>query len=252
MHYLDQRWSSSRINNLFIHVMDKLLVYLMSVGKRVKIPLEYIVYLNKLGHHWFRWSSLVQIMTYGKFGVKTLSEPMPGCCQLDPWEYISSTMAEHLTIIGSDNGLSPSRRQPIIWTNDGILLIRPLGKKLQWNFNRNPNIFIRENAFEIVVCEMVAILSRPQWDKTHQYPCGTHFAQVTHRIRIAWLGTRRHEWPPTEKTFRLLAASNWQVPLPWRTGKTHKGPVEQINDLFYLFQGSFCVCAPPMRDDVTL
>ena len=28
-----------------------------------------------------------------------------------------------LTIIGSDNGLSPSRRQAIIWTNAGILLI---------------------------------------------------------------------------------------------------------------------------------
>ena len=29
-----------------------------------------------------------------------------------------------LTIIGSDNGLSPGRRHAIIWTNDGILLIR--------------------------------------------------------------------------------------------------------------------------------
>ena len=32
----------------------------------------------------------------------------------------------HLTIIGSDNGLSPGRRQAIIWTNEGILLIWPL------------------------------------------------------------------------------------------------------------------------------
>ena len=36
-----------------------------------------------------------------------------------------------LAIIGSDNGLSPGRRQAIIWTNDGILLIGPLGT----NFN---------------------------------------------------------------------------------------------------------------------
>ena len=35
-----------------------------------------------------------------------------------------------LTIIGSDNGLSPDRRQAIIWTNAGILLIGPLGTKL--------------------------------------------------------------------------------------------------------------------------
>ena len=35
-----------------------------------------------------------------------------------------------LTIIGSDNGLSPDRRQAIIWTNAGILLIGPLGTNL--------------------------------------------------------------------------------------------------------------------------
>ena len=33
----------------------------------------------------------------------------------------------NLTIIGSDNDLSPGRRQAIIWTNAGILLIWPLG-----------------------------------------------------------------------------------------------------------------------------
>ena len=32
-----------------------------------------------------------------------------------------------LTIIGSDNGMLPGRRQAIIWTNAGILLIEPLG-----------------------------------------------------------------------------------------------------------------------------
>ena len=36
-----------------------------------------------------------------------------------------------LTIIGSDTGLSPGRRQAIIWTNDGILLIG----HLQTNFS---------------------------------------------------------------------------------------------------------------------
>ena len=32
-----------------------------------------------------------------------------------------------LNIIGSDNGLAPGRCQAIIWTNAGILLIKPLG-----------------------------------------------------------------------------------------------------------------------------
>ena len=35
--------------------------------------------------------------------------------------------ASKLTIIGSDNGLLPGRRQAIIWTNTGILLIWTLG-----------------------------------------------------------------------------------------------------------------------------
>ena len=132
----------------------------------------------------------------------------------------------NLNIIGPDNGVSPGRRQAIIWTNAGILLIGPLGtnfseilieihtfsfkkmhfklssgkwrpfclglnvlgsvmhicitqimtshlfaycwlivdwtlgNKLQWNFNQNTIIFIEENAFANVHCEMVAILLR--------------------------------------------------------------------------------------------
>ena len=34
----------------------------------------------------------------------------------------------NLTVIGSDNGLSPDRHQVIVWTNIGILLIDPKGK----------------------------------------------------------------------------------------------------------------------------
>ena len=40
------------------------------------------------------------------------------------------TCISNLTIIGSDNGLSPGRRQVIIWTNAGMLLIGPLGTNL--------------------------------------------------------------------------------------------------------------------------
>ena len=56
----------------------------------------------------------------------------------------------NLTIIGSDNGLSPERRQAIIWTSAGILLIEPLGTSVKF-FYSNSNIFIQENAFESVV-----------------------------------------------------------------------------------------------------
>ena len=46
---------------------------------------------------------------------------------LTHWGRVTHICVVKLTIIGSDNGLSPKRRQAIIWTNSGILLIGPLG-----------------------------------------------------------------------------------------------------------------------------
>ena len=61
----------------------------------------------------------------------------------------------NLTIIGSDNGLSaPSHYLNQSWNIVNLTLTN----KLQWN----SNIFIQENAFERIVCEMTAILPRPQ------------------------------------------------------------------------------------------
>ena len=72
------------------------------------------------------------------------------------WGRVTHICVSKLTIISLDNGFSSGRRQPIIWTNDGILLIRNLGT----NLKRNWYIYIQENAFENVDCEMAAILSR--------------------------------------------------------------------------------------------
>ena len=46
---------------------------------------------------------------------------------LTHWGRVTHICVSKLTIIGSDNGLSPDRRQAIIWTNTGLLLIGPLG-----------------------------------------------------------------------------------------------------------------------------
>ena len=45
-------------------------------------------------------------------------------CALTHWGQVTHICVSEVTIIGSDNGLSPGRRQAIIWTNDRILLIR--------------------------------------------------------------------------------------------------------------------------------
>ena len=64
-----------------------------------------------------------------------------------------------LTIIASDNGLSPGQCQAIIWNNAVNWILR---NKLQWNFDENSDIFFQENALESVVRKMAAILSQPQ------------------------------------------------------------------------------------------
>ena len=46
---------------------------------------------------------------------------------LTHWGRVTHICVGKLSIIGSDNGLSPGRRQAIIWTNTGMLLIGPLG-----------------------------------------------------------------------------------------------------------------------------
>ena len=54
-----------------------------------------------------------------------------------------------LTMIGSDNGLLPGRRQAIIWTNAGRNAAR--------------------NAFENIIWKVAAILSWPQFVKGAQW-----------------------------------------------------------------------------------
>ena len=93
---------------------------------------------------------------------------------------VTHICVSELTIIGSDNGLSPGRRQAIVnWT---------LRDKLQWNFNRNSNIFIQENALENVVCEMASILSRPQCvkHKTENVTLNSHFPGSHELMSFIW------------------------------------------------------------------
>ena len=45
---------------------------------------------------------------------------------LTHWGRVTHICVSKLSTIGSDNGLSPDRRQAIIWTNAGLLSIEPL------------------------------------------------------------------------------------------------------------------------------
>ena len=58
-----------------------------------------------------------------KFQITTTS---PMANELTHWGRVTHICIGKVTIIGSDNGLSPARREAIIWTNAEILLIGPL------------------------------------------------------------------------------------------------------------------------------
>ena len=83
---------------------------------------------------------------------------------LTHWGRATHICVGNLSIIGSDNGMSPYRRQAIIWTNAGILLIGPFGT----NFS--------EISIEILIFSFAKMslrngghFSRPQWVKIS--PC---------------------------------------------------------------------------------
>ena len=77
------------------------------------------------------------------------------------WGHLTHICIVDLTIIVSDNGLSPNRRQAIFWTEMGILLIGPL----ETNFNE---ILIEIQIFSFIRyiskgrLQMATILYRPQ------------------------------------------------------------------------------------------
>ena len=105
----------------------------------------------------------------------------------------------NLTIIASDNGLSPGRCQAIIWTNDVILLIRPLGthsseiliefltfrlKKMRLNVSSAKWRPFCLNLNVLII--MVNAWSSPSFQLGYCYPMHeyTHYCRVHHYIHI--------------------------------------------------------------------
>ena len=71
------------------------------------------------------------------------------------WGRVKYTCVGDLTIIRSDNGLSPGRRQAIIWNNTGMLLIEPLGTNLnEIIFEIRKLSYIYINSYESIIVRL--------------------------------------------------------------------------------------------------
>ena len=123
-----------------------------------------------------------QIKKYGILGfgkVKILRKGEP--CDLTHWGRVTHICVSKLTIIVSDNGLSPGRRQATIWTNAGILLSRPL----RTNFSE---ILIRIKRFSFK--KMHFKMSSAKWrpfclglnELMSTGPLGTFFSEIWIKI----------------------------------------------------------------------
>ena len=78
------------------------------------------------------------------------------------WGRVTRICISRLTIIDSDNGLSPGRRQAIIWTSDGILLIGPWGTNFSEIIIKMEQFLFKKMYLKMSFWKMAAILYRPQ------------------------------------------------------------------------------------------
>ena len=126
--------------------------------------------------------------------------------RLTHWGRVTHICVDNLTIIGSDNGLSPGRRQAIIWTNVAILLIEPLGTNFSDILIEIITFSVKENAFENVVRTLAAILSRPQWvnvvRSAREIPWWRHDMETLSPLLYLWEGN-----PPVTSRFLSHNAS---------------------------------------------
>ena len=125
-------------------------------------------------------------------GWSTLEYWLEAVILLTHWGRVTHTRVSNLTIIGSDNGLSPGRRQAIIWTNAGMLLIRTLG------------ISFSEILSEIHIFsfkKMHLKISSAQW---RPFSLGLSVLTFTVVVTPTSSLPGRNDWRFTEKNFKYV------------------------------------------------
>ena len=167
------------------------------------------------------------------------------------WGWVTLICVGKLTIIVSHNGLSHGRHNAIIWTNAGILLNQSLGNKLQ----RNSYIFIQENAFQNVVCEMAAILS---WFQYVKYRLASDVSQTGMCLDTIygrpWTRASGALQGPSFEPRKETEIGYCRHAFHIKYGVCVGSRVVHASRAYWTLpdQGPFCVCTQPMTDDVTV
>ena len=106
------------------HLLDQMLTSIPDVIWRHIATISYTTYIDGLVQDCSNASALAmaRLQSCAEPSIYPIYDAL-----LTHWGRVTHICVGNLTIIGSDNGLSPGRRQAITWTNVGILLIGPLG-----------------------------------------------------------------------------------------------------------------------------
>ena len=114
---------------------------------------------------------------------------IPHCCRA------MHICVSKLTIIGSDNDLSPGRCQAIIWTNDGILLIGPLGTNFSEILSKNHTLSFRKRHLKTSsakwwpFCRGLNVLTYPFFLSWHNIkPSG--ISRISRGSKALWFSSR--------------------------------------------------------------
>ena len=138
---------------------------------------------------------------------------------LTHWGRVTQKCIGNQTIIGSDNGLSPGRRQDIIWSNAGILLIWTLGTSFSEILSKIHTFSLKKIHFKMSSAKWRQVQSMWKLWKAGWLD-GYHFL-----LKCSVLKDIRWKYMPA--TFCLMAK-----PLPVPMLAYQFGPVAFISDDF--------------------
>ena len=118
--------------------------------RRIVFPAKWITVLNRLRFSQIHVYPIVKCIDVRPGSTSlNVEKCFVARVLLTHWGRVTHICVGKVTIIGSNNGLSPGRRKAIIWTNARILLIVPLGT----NFSENL-IVIQTFPFKIMRLKM--------------------------------------------------------------------------------------------------
>ena len=125
---------------------------------------------------------------------------------LTHWGRVTHICISKLTISGSDNGLSPGRRQAIIWTNAGILLIWTLGTSFSEILNEIHAFSFKKRHLKMLsakwqpFCLSLNVLSRNTPNRGHSKWSWT-FKYISNVFSLTDRDVSQWHWNQTTKKY---------------------------------------------------